>query len=380
MAKFWVAIESKTFEVSIEEVKGKLKGIIVERSRGFSSWIRFGVASLRNLLEGFEECCREEKKGRLVKVWEEEGRKFWLERRVNGAGRYVLCSVVDVEAKRFCLVFPEGKGVIGGWAILVEKLRVLGIVTQKEDKGVKAIRINSKKKEATLDDEEERCIGKKEQGEKKSFLDVAKGPVGRIGEELWLQVGGRGLRRREEGLGRCLVGRWEGATMEMEISSIRNWGKRRWNLRKGVKVMKLGEPFFLLEFEDEGEVERVLNRGMCQFKDKLLHLERWSEEAGCLQVGSQTKEVWVRVVGFPLHCWSEELFTRIGDCCGGFVEVDEETKNLSQLQWARILVKNGGIFFPGTLNLVVKSFCYAVPLWWEVQPLVSTMEPMKNLR
>ena len=168
--------------------------------------------------------------------------------------------------------------------------------------------------------------------------------------------------------------------MEMEISSIRNWGKRRWNLRKGVKVMKLGEPFFLLEFEDEGEVERVLNRGMCQFKDKLLHLERWSEEAGCLQVGSQTKEVWVRVVGFPLHCWSEELFTRIGDCCGGFVEVDEETKNLSQLQWARILVKNGGIFFPGTLNLVVKSFCYAVPLWWEVQPLVSTMEPMKNLR
>ena len=192
----------------------------------------------------------------MVKVWEEEGRKFQLERRVNGAGRYVLCSVVDVEAKIFCLVFPEGKGVIGGWAILVEKLRALGIVTKKEDKGVEAIRINSKKKDATLDDEEERCTGKKEQGEKKSFLDVAKGPAGRIGEELWLQVGGRGLRRREEGLGRCLVGRWEGAAMEMELDSFRNWGKRSWNLRKGVKVMKLGEPF-LLEFEDGGEAERV---------------------------------------------------------------------------------------------------------------------------
>ena len=160
MAKFWVAIESKTFEVSIEELKGKLKGIIVERSRGFSSWIRFGVSSLRKLLEGFEECCREEKKGRLVKVWEEEGRKFRLERRVNGADRYVLCFVVDVEAKRFCLVFPEGKGVIGRWAIITENLRALGIVTQKEDKGVEAIQINSKKKEAALDDEEERCIGK----------------------------------------------------------------------------------------------------------------------------------------------------------------------------------------------------------------------------
>ena len=276
MAKFWVAIESKTFEVSIEEIKGKLKGIIVERSRGFSSWIRFGASGLRKLLECFEECCREEKKGRLVKVWEEEGRKFRLERRVNGAGRYVLCSVVDVEAKRFCLVFPEGKGVIGGWAILAVKLRALGIVTKKDDKGVEATQISSKKKDATIDDEEERCSGKKKQGEIRSFLDVAKGPAGRVGEELWLQVGGRGLRRREEVLGRCLVGRWEGAMMEMELDSFKNWGKRSWNLRKGVKVMKLGEPFFLLEFEDEGEAERVLHRGTRRFKDRLLHLERWN--------------------------------------------------------------------------------------------------------
>ncbi|RVW77230.1 putative ribonuclease H protein [Vitis vinifera] len=202
MAKFWVAIESKTFEVSIEEIKGKLKGIIVERSRGFSSWIRFGASGLRKLLECFEECCREEKKGRLVKVWEEEGRKFRLERR----------------------------GVIGGWAILAVKLRALGIVTKKDDKGVEATQISSKKKDATIDDEEERCSGKKKQGEIRSFLDVAKD-------------------------------RLEG-----------------WNLRKGVKVMKMGEPFFLLEFEDEGEAEE------------------------------------------------------------------------------------------GTLNLVVKSFCYAVRLWWEVQP------------
>ena len=112
--KCWFAIESKTFEVSIEEVRGKLRGTIVERSRGFSSWIRFGVASLRKLLEGLEECCKEEKKGRLVKVWKEEGRKFKLERRENGAGRYILCSIVDVETKRFCLVFPEGKGLLGG--------------------------------------------------------------------------------------------------------------------------------------------------------------------------------------------------------------------------------------------------------------------------
>ncbi|RVW99126.1 hypothetical protein CK203_019083 [Vitis vinifera] len=152
--KRWFAIESKSFEVSVEEVRGKIRGTIVERSRGLSSWIRFGVTSLRNFLEGLEECCREE--------------------------RYILCSVIDVESKRFCLVVPEGKGLPGGWALFAEKLWDLGVVMQEE----------------------------KEVGEKKLFVDVTKKPVGKQGDALWLQVGGRGLRNREKGLGKCLVGSW----------------------------------------------------------------------------------------------------------------------------------------------------------------------------
>ena len=138
------------------------------------------------------------------------------------------------------------------------------------------------------------------------------------------------MRGREEGLGRCLVGRCGvGSMVETEMVSFRKWGERNWNLKKGVKVLKLGGPFFLLEFEDEEEAKRVLKRGAHRYKDNLLHLERWSEEARCLQLGSQAKEVWVRVVGLPLHCWSGEMFKRIGDCCGGFIEVDEETKKFS---------------------------------------------------
>ena len=85
----------------------------------------------------------------------------------------------------------------------------------------------------------------------------------------------------------------------------------------------------LLEFENEEEAKRVRKRGTRRFKDKMLQIEKWSKEAGCLKIGSKAKEVWIRVVGLPLHCWSEEMFKRIRDCCGGFVEVDEETKNCS---------------------------------------------------
>ena len=231
-----------------------------------------------------------------------------------------------------------------------------------------------------VEGKDERCLGKKVEGEKKTFVDVAKEPAGRQGDALWLQVGGRGLRNREEGLGRCLVERWDdGSVVETEMVLVRKWGERSWNLKKGMKVLKLGGPFMLLEFEDEEEAERVLKRGTRRFKDKVLQLERWSEEAGCLQVGSQAKEVWVRVVGISLHCWNEDMFKRIGDYCGGFVEVDE-TKNLPQFQWARILVKNRGNFFPRTLHLVVDSYCYALQFWWERLPWISVVVLMKKLK
>ena len=53
---------------------------------------------------------------------------------------------------------------------------------------------------------------------------------------------------------------------------------------------------------------------------------------GCTRKESLAKEVWVSVVGLPLHLWSREVFKRIGECCGGFVAVDEETAFFSQLQ------------------------------------------------
>ena len=64
------------------------------------------LVSLRNLLDGIETCCRDE---RLVcnKVWRENGRDFKLERCTNGLGRLIHCSVCDGELKKIKLGFPK---------------------------------------------------------------------------------------------------------------------------------------------------------------------------------------------------------------------------------------------------------------------------------
>ncbi|RVW71533.1 hypothetical protein CK203_047945 [Vitis vinifera] len=78
----WEVPDSKTFDLSIKVVRGKLKGLIVERGKGLSAWIRFGEVSLGRLprkggsllqrvARRVEACCREEGALRWNTVWEE---------------------------------------------------------------------------------------------------------------------------------------------------------------------------------------------------------------------------------------------------------------------------------------------------------------------
>ena len=83
-----------------------------------------------------EANCKGEFGQRFVKSWEDGGRKFKLEFRANETDRFLLCSVVDSDTKRHCLVFPKGKGFLGGWALLAEKLHSLGISTHDEPREV----------------------------------------------------------------------------------------------------------------------------------------------------------------------------------------------------------------------------------------------------
>ena len=89
--------------------------------------------------------------------------------------------MVDSDAKRHCLLFPEGKGFLGGWALLAEKLRSLGISTRDEPKEVFA----SSKTESRDGDSK----GKKEN----SYIDAVKtrgvSRVRRLREAAWLQLG-----------------------------------------------------------------------------------------------------------------------------------------------------------------------------------------------
>ena len=283
----------------------------------------------------------------------------------------LLCSVRDSEAKRFCLVFPEGKGLVGGWFTLAQKLRALGITSQpmkKFDLG-----------NSTSVKEDYRGKGK-EKG-KGVIPDAERVEKGDLGEALWVDVGERDLTRREVQLSRCLVGCFGDSVEDVPpLSFLEEWAYDSWSLKGGLKISRLGGALVLFEFEDKVDAEWVLLRGSRRLQRREFFLQKWGPEVGCCRNGSHPKDVWVKVVGLPLHLWSREVFKSIGERCGGFIAVDEDTAFFSELQWARILVKAPGKIKQGTLQVIAGKCCWTVSLWWENPPWFSEVVERREVR
>ena len=55
----------------------------------------------------------------------------------------------------------------------------------------------------------------------------------------------------------------------------------------------------------------------------------------------------------------------VGDACGDFVDVDEETKEPDYRKKVRILVKNNGNEVPRSLEVIAGFASFSIPLWCE---------------
>ena len=116
------AVESKVFEIVLDERKGKPQVLIVEKKRGVSSWVRLGRESLGFYMEGLIHCIKDEKEGKWGREWKDKGRSYSLTRGITRAKLFLRLGVVDSERKSFSIFIPRGRGDKGGWVTMAEKL------------------------------------------------------------------------------------------------------------------------------------------------------------------------------------------------------------------------------------------------------------------
>ena len=171
---------------------------------------------------GLEACVRASRVPVWGNVWEEEGKRYKMEKGSNQAGAFILCSVRDSGGKSYNLMFPEGKGVVGGWRILTEKLRQLRVrsseETQREEKSEKMQREEKQRKSST------KLLPR--------LLKLTLNPLAELrkpekifgGKGVCVKVGEEEVRERLDQLGRCLVGWWgTGSSQISGVDSVRRW-------------------------------------------------------------------------------------------------------------------------------------------------------------
>ena len=262
--KCWFGVESKTFEISVDEAKGKVLGTVCKRSPNFSSWIHFSGKGFSFLLEGVETCCSLKVGERFKKAWMEGGRRYQLELRSNKAGRFLFCTVWDVEGKKFSLAFLEGRGVVGGWQLLVGKLRSLGFSSAQRDE------------EHSASPSGGRSLNGASVGKKDLFLEIDLSDSTKIQNAVWLETKNEVIDSNKEVLRRSLVGRWGSSVQPPFLGYLKSWAQSIWMLRGHLRLALLGGPFILFEFEDVVEAERVLYSKVKWFKGKCLLLDWWN--------------------------------------------------------------------------------------------------------
>ncbi|KAH0682682.1 hypothetical protein KY289_020434 [Solanum tuberosum] len=110
--------------------------------------------------------------------------------------------------------------------------------------------------------------------------------------------------------------------------------------------------------------EHVL-RGSWSWKKQSLQLQWWTPTVGAIQSRAAIKQTWVRLVGLPLHLWSDKVFKAVGEYCGGWIRTEEETQLRNHLKWARILVKGEGNSIPKEVRIEFEGIGYIIQIWNE---------------
>lgn len=113
-----------------------------------------------------------------------------------------------------------------------------------------------------------------------------------------------------------------------------------------IKVTPLGSNRVILEAEEDDEIINLVNN------DKEWLLE-WFEEIRAWSPREIDNErcAWIRCHGVPYHAWSEEFFSFLVSAFGEFVCLDDNTKNKTALDVARVMYRTK---VHNSINRIVK--------------------------
>ena len=97
---------------------------------------------------------------------------------------------------------------------------------------------------------------------------------------------------------------------------------RIWNVEGRVRGTNLGNGRFQFDFENEHDLQSVLNKRPCHFNQWSFALERW--EPFTRDDFPNSIPFWISVTGVPVHFWNDGTFSEIAKALGKKLTLDSK--------------------------------------------------------
>ncbi|KAK6776133.1 hypothetical protein RDI58_027134 [Solanum bulbocastanum] len=141
-----------------------------------------------------------------------------------------------------------------------------------------------------------------------------------------------------------------------------------WKKAFGVNIYEMLGGHYLFEFPNRYMAEQIL-QGEWIWKRNKIKLDWWNPYVGCEPTTYKPKSTWIRVMGLPMHLWTDETFKEIGELCGGWVRTEEETELRNHLKWARIEIRGDGRSIRSEVSISRDGIKFIIPIWAERKTL-----------
>ncbi|MCI01176.1 DUF4283 domain protein, partial [Trifolium medium] len=99
---------------------------------------------------------------------------------------------------------------------------------------------------------------------------------------------------------------------------------------RGIRAAPMGDGLVLL-FSEVGEDVGMAIGKKVWWEGLLVNFCLWTP-----LLMSSKREVWVRIYGTPLHLWDEKIFQTLTHQWGQFIGLDEDTRNRTRFDMARV--------------------------------------------
>ncbi|XP_059071415.1 uncharacterized protein LOC131866220 [Cryptomeria japonica] len=147
---------------------------------------------------------------------------------------------------------------------------------------------------------------------------------------------------------------------------VRSFAKRRWHLKGQIEITAMAKGFFSFVFSCEEDLSDVLCGGPWVIGKTSLALKHWSLNLDLNDGIFGSSPIWVRLPGFPLEFWHEDVFKGLASSFGELLSVDSmmEARKRMVYVWICICV-NQNTKLPSSVDIISKLGKWTQPVEFE---------------